>query len=220
MPLYTKPIVLADNSDAAYRNLTESLFDVSLKLSKIRGWLTLVAPEDATFFPYKLVMRNAATKAEVDSNGVKLGEKLDLSIEATEDYLDRPIARKYIYVFTIDVKGKMQLIYPLSAEGSNQNKFPLNDEQGLPRKKLLFFNRPATAAIPVGTDNYFLIASQEPIQSPGQLFNQDGVRGGIKGERNSLSDLLQMGNLSKARGLDNSTPTNWNLLRLAVKVKH
>ncbi|MBK7289075.1 MAG: hypothetical protein IPI78_01835 [Chitinophagaceae bacterium] len=138
MPLYTRPVALTANTDAAYKNLTDSIFDVSLKLSKIRGWLTLISPEDATFFPYKLVMRNATTKAEVDSNGVKLGDKLDLSIEATEDYLDRPIAKKYIYVFTIDVKGKMQLIYPLAAEGSNQNKFPLNNEEGMPRKKLLF----------------------------------------------------------------------------------
>ena len=137
MPLYTRPVALTANTDAAYKNLTDSIFDVSLKLSKIRGWLTLISPEDATFFPYKLVMRNATTKAEVDSNGVKLGDKLDLSIEATEDYLDRPIAKKYIYVFTIDVKGKMQLIYPLAAEGSNQNKFPLNNEEGMPRKKLL-----------------------------------------------------------------------------------
>lgn len=220
MPLYTKPFILKDNSETSYKSLTDSLFDVSLKLSKIRGWLTLASPQDATFFPYRLVMRNATTKAEVDSNGVKLGDKLDLSIEATEDYLDRPIAKKYIYVFTIDVKGKMQLIYPSSAEGSNQNKFPLNNEEGMPRKKLLFFNRPATAAIPVGTDNYFLIASQEPIQSPGQLFNQAGVRGTPKGQKNSLSALLEMGNESKARGLDNSTPTNWNLLRLGVKVTH
>ncbi len=220
MPLYTRPVALTANTDAAYKNLTDSIFDVSLKLSKIRGWLTLISPEDATFFPYKLVMRNATTKAEVDSNGVKLGDKLDLSIEATEDYLDRPIAKKYIYVFTIDVKGKMQLIYPLAAEGSNQNKFPLNNEEGMPRKKLLFFNRPATAALPVGTDNYFLIASQEPIQSPGQLFNQAGVRGAPKGQKNTLSALLEMGNESKARGLDNATPANWNLLRLAVKVTH
>ena len=83
MPLYTRPVALTANTDAAYKNLTDSIFDVSLKLSKIRGWLTLISPEDATFFPYKLVMRNATTKAEVDSNGVKLGDKLDLSIEAT-----------------------------------------------------------------------------------------------------------------------------------------
>lgn len=220
MPLYTKPIVLADNSDIAYKTLSESLFDISLKLSKIRGWLTLISPEDATFFPYRLVMRRSTTKEEVDSNGVRLGEKIDLSIEANEDYLDRPIAKKYIYVFTIDVKGKMQLIYPSANEGSNQNKFPLNNDNGNPRNKLLFFSRPATAALPVGTDNYFLIASQEPIQSPGQLFNQEGVRGAPRGQKNSLSALLEMGNESKARGLDNFTPANWNLLRLAVKVKH
>lgn len=220
MPINTRAFPLAGNTDAAYKAIIDSLFDISLKLSKIRGWLTLTPPQEAGFFPYRLVMRNATSKTEVDSNGVKIGDKLDLSIEATEDYLDRPIEKKYIYVFTIDINGKMQLIYPNVAEGSVQNKFPLNTEEGLPRKKMNFFNRPATASLPVGTDNYFLIASKEPIQEPGRLFNQDGVRGVARGNKSSLSALLDMGNESKARGLSTATPTNWNLLRLAVKTTH
>lgn len=220
MPLNTRAFPMAGNTDAAYKAIIDSLFEVSLKLSKIRGWLTLTPPQDAGFFPYRLVMRNSVTKKEVDSNGVKVGEKLDLSIEANEDYLDRPIEKKYLYVFTIDINGKMQLIYPNVAEGSVQNKFPLNTEEGTPRKKMNFFDRPATASEPVGTDNYFLIASKEPIQEPGRLFNQEGVRGASRGNNKALSALLDMGNESKARGLNTATPTNWNLLRLAVKTTH
>jgi hypothetical protein len=219
MPLYTKAFPLQENTDAAFRSLSDSLFVSSLKLSKIRGWLTLAAPQEAGFFPYRLVMRNAKTKTEVDSNGIKIGELVSLSVEAEENYLEDRIEKKYIYVFTIDSKGLMQLVYPTANMGGNDNKFPISDDDGRPQKKLTIFNN-GKAAEPIGTDNYFLLASKDPIQAPGQIFNQEGVRGTPRGKKNSLSALLEMGNESAARGLPTTTPSNWNLVRLAVKVSH
>jgi hypothetical protein len=219
MPLYTKAFPLLENSDAAFRSISDSLFVSSLKLSKIRGWLTLTAPQEAGFFPYRLVMRNAKTKTEVDSNGIKIGDKVSLTIEAEENYLEDRIEKKYIYVFTIDSKGFMQLVYPTANMGANDNKFPIGDDEGRPQKKLTILNN-GTAAEPIGTDNYFLLASKDPIQAPGQIFNQEGVRGTPKGKKNSLSALLEMGNESAARGLPTTTPSNWNLVRLSVKVSH
>ena len=217
LPLYTKPVTLSANSSAAYENVTDNIFEQALKISKIRGWLTLAAPQDGGFFPYRLEMRDATTDKIIDSNGVKIGTRLDLRIEANDDYLDYPIPRKYIYVFTIDVNGRMQLIYPLASEGSSQNKFPINDDQGMPQKVLSLFSRPAKAALPTGTDQYFLLASEEPIQSPGMLFNQKGVRATLPGNH-PLATLLKMGNESNARSAYNTTPANWNLVKLSIKV--
>jgi hypothetical protein len=220
MPLLTKYFLLAGNSQKEYDQLVDDLFETALKLSKIRGWLNISAPKDAGFFPYHLSMRNKTTGKSIDTAGVKIGVPLAISIEADEDYLAKKIDAKFIYVFTIDINGKMQLIYPSAADGNSQNKFPFFKE-GLPAKDFVILDG-MEAADPVGTDNYFLIASKEPITSFNKIFNQDGVRGVPEGgdDPNPLAALLGMGNEATARGIKSATPATWNLLRLAVKTTH
>jgi len=220
MPLYTKYYPLANNTAEANQLLVDYLFETSLKLSKIRGWLTISAPKDAGFFPYHLAMHNKQTGKVVGSTGVKIGEPLALSIEADNDYLAKKIDAKFIYVFTIDINGKMQLIYPSAGDGNSQNKFPFFTD-GMPAKNFVILDE-MEASDPVGTDNYFLIASKEPITSFNKIFNQEGVRGEARGgeDPNPLSKLLDMGNEANARGIKSTTPATWNLLRLAVKTIH
>jgi hypothetical protein len=192
MPIASRYFTLSNDTDDEYQILVDSLFEASLKLSKIRGWLTIAAPKDAGFFPYHLTMTNTQTNKEIDATGVKIGDILALSIEADENYLDKKIETKYVYVFTIDIKGKMQLIYPGASDGNNQNKFPFFKDN-LPTKKYEIMTG-MEASDPVGTDNYFLIASKEPITGYNQIFNQDGVRGAdpLPANPNPLSSLLNM----------------------------
>ncbi len=220
MPGFTKYYTLANNTEDAYHLLTDALFETSLKLSKIRGWLTITAPKDAGFFPYHLVMHDKQTNKAIGNSGVKIGEPLALSIEADDGYLAKKIDTKFMYVFTIDINGKMQLLYPSESDGNSQNKFPFFQD-GVPAKSFIIQDN-MEASDPVGTDNYFLIASKEPITSYNKIFNQEGVRGEVRGldDPNPLSKLLDMGNESGARGIKNSTPATWTLLRLAVKTTH
>jgi hypothetical protein len=218
MPISTKLFPLTNNTGATCKDVVDSLFETTLKLSKIRGWVTITPPKNAGFFPYHLTMRDKVTKTVIDMSGVKIGTSLSLSIEADADYLSKKIDTKYIYVFTIDINGKMQLIYPSEGDGNSQNKFPFFTENG-PTNKFIIYDE-MEAAEPVGTDSYFLIASKEPITGYNKIFNQMGVRGVDKGEYNPLTNLLDMGNESTARGQKSATPANWNLLRLSVKTVH
>ncbi len=217
MPLYTAYYPLANNTDEAYRVLVDSLFEASLKLSKIRGWLTITPPKDAGFYPYHLTMRNKQSGKVIDTSGVKISTPMSLSIEANEDYLAKKIDAKYIYVFTIDINGKIQLVFPAAGDGNSGNKFPFFSE-GMPVKSFIIKDD-MEAWYPVGTDNYFLIASKEPITGYNKIFNQEGVRGEAKGveDPNPLSSLLDMGNESTARGNRETTPATWNLIRLPIK---
>ncbi len=218
MPISTKLFPLTNNRGATYKDVVDSLFETTLRLSKIRGWVTMAPPKNAGFFPYHLTMRDKVSKAVIGMSGVKIGKSLSLSIEADADYLSKKIDTKYIYVFTIDINGKMQLIYPSEGDGNSQNKFPFFSETG-PINKFIIYDE-MEAAEPVGTDSYFLIASKEPITGYNKIFNQMGVRGVDKGDYNPLTNLLDMGNESTARGQKSATPANWNLLRLSVKTVH
>ena len=220
MPTYTKLGILNDSSSGSYKDLANIIFDNALKLSKIRGWINIASPVESDFFPYHLVMRNRKTKKDVGLTGVKIGDPLSLYIEADDDYLDKKIKPKYIYLFIIDSKGKMTLLYPSDSEGSSENKFPFQKEGTVVNKFIV--NDELEAAEPIGTDNYFLLASAEQITSYNQVFNQEGVRGIITGpeKNNPLYKLLDMGNESSARGLKNTTTTNWVLKRLFIVTKH
>jgi hypothetical protein len=218
MPLFTKTIPLSGNSAQAFAAVSDEIFETALKLSKIRGWLTLAPPQNAGFFPYHITLRNTITKKAVDSSGVKIGEPLELVIKADDNYMAKIIRQKYIYAFTIDAKGKMQLLYPEASGGSSENKFPFYKD-GQPLKGIILRDD-MVASDPVGTDNFFVIASDQQIPGYHQIFNQEGVRGGPGGVNHPLSDLLQMGNESKARSIDTKTPADWTLLRCSVTTRH
>ena len=72
---------------------------------------------------------------------------------------------------------------------------------------------------PSGTDNYFLLACDEPIQNASLIFNQNGVYSGV-GSRgliinnNPLVDLLDLGNVGTRGGLQKS-PSTWSLQRIS-----
>ncbi|MEO5945245.1 MAG: caspase family protein [Chitinophagaceae bacterium] len=219
MPVDAGCFTLKDNAEKSYVDVVDSVFETCVKLSKIRGWLTLAPPKEQDYFPYSIVLRNSETKQLIDSGGLKIGEKFDISVEANDsNYLQQDIPPKYIYVFTIDKHGTMTPVYPGRA-GQSEGKFPRRNNNGNPMEKFIVWAK-ATASAPSGTDNYFLIASETQIPDSYTLFKQEGVRGNPRGSSGPLAELLKMGNLSGARGVNPNTPANWNLYRLAVKVTY
>lgn len=216
LPVCTKTTALKDSSAGSYKEVADVIFEHALKLSKIRGWINLVSPRESDFFPYHLLMQNRNSNKVV--SGVKVGDPLTLKIEADNDYLEKPVSPKYIYVFVIDSKGQMQLLYPSVSDGNQENKFPFKKDGVLVKSYTI--NDGIEAAHPVGTDSFFLLASAEQIPGFAQLFTQDGVRGlNNSNNNNSLLSLLDMGNEASARGLKNSTPTNWTLKKLFIVTK-
>ena len=69
---------------------------------------------------------------------------------------------------------------------------------------------------PSGTDNYYLLATDQPIVNASSALNQTGVRGHVAGNDSALGKLLNMGNEGFTnRGLN--TTEHWTLRRLSVK---
>lgn len=214
MPVQTKAFSINDENDVATANVSDSIYEYAMRLSKVRGWLNLAGPRGGTPFPFHLELKNSNTGKAADE--AKVGDEVSLHVVADKNYKSVSISQKYIYAFGIDKKGKMQLLYPDDNGGNVENKFPKKDGDKIVEDlELVAFS----IGEPVGTDTYILIASDEPIQNYSMVFNQEGVRGvDTRGSKNPISDLLNLGN-EGTRGFGKS-PANWNLLKLSVKSKH
>jgi hypothetical protein len=53
MPMQTKTFELKINNTESYNYVTDSIVEYTLRLSKVRGWLNIVPPQDDKF-PFKL----------------------------------------------------------------------------------------------------------------------------------------------------------------------
>lgn len=215
MPVRTKTISLADNGTETNASLADQIYDYALRLSKIRGWLHLAPPKDGnTSFPFHLEMVDKNTKAPLTSQQYKIGQKVEFQLVANTEVASAPSTKRYVYVFMIDKEGSMLLCYPEEEGGNVVNQFPkIDNNRELVRNVPLF---EGTVAEPVGTDNYFLLASDEPIANYAAVFNQEGVRAATAPSTNPLGNLLNMGNEGGTRGF-NKSASNWQLIKLPVK---
>lgn len=197
--------------------IVDSLEDYSLRLAKVRAWLTISSPADDGGFPFRLGIRKMRSKDFMIKGFLKKNDTIDLCLWVDPENLgnwDRH--SRYIYVFTIDSKGKMSLFFPnKESTGSTENKLPIiyDDRLVIPQKLIR-----AKIDDPLGVDAYVMVCTDEPIPNPG-VFNQPGVitRGersvGVKG-KDPYSVLLNIG--AKTRG-PIVTPTSWNIQRFTIK---
>jgi len=210
--------LLADKTDKS-KNIGDDLFGVVLKLSKIRGWLNLAVP-DATkkSFIYNLQIFNEDKKQTISNDKYNIGDNVTIKLVADKNYSAGQAVGKplFLYVFAIDQSGAMSLYYP--EEGNVNNKFP-KFENGILIKEipLLTYAIPA----PSGTDNFYLLACEDPINNASLIFNQAGVYSGVlsrglRDESNPLSDLLDLGN-ARSRGVPPKLPATWSLQRFSYK---
>jgi len=214
MPVQTKYFNLKDAD--ANLTLADSIYEYAMRLSKIKGWLQLVTPSGTSSkFPFHLEIFNSETGKQIDTFTYKIGGQMSLHLVANENAAGMSMPKKYVYVFSIDRSGNMQSDYPGEDEGNVNNRFPKYDNDNLIRDFSLFDYE---VSEPAGTDNFFLLASDEPITNYAMLFNQSGVRG-ITEDGNPLSKLLNLGNDNGTRGL-RQLPLNWCLLKLSVKSTH
>ena len=118
---------------------------------------------------------------------------------------------RYVYVFDIDNSGKMTLIFPRSS--SVENRFPMtiegktNLESRLGPKLVMSSNSE--------TDNYFLLASDEPIPNPGVL-NQEGVKTrGFGWDDSPFSTVVETGSNTRSPGF--VSPSNWCIQKISIE---
>ena len=217
MPIETDCFEIAPEKSGNLKNVSDSLFNIALKLSKLRGWLTMTGP-DATKkeFLYHLELFNEDKQQTILNGQYHIGDHISIKLVADKDYFSQPSTRpKYVYVFAIDQSGAMQLYYP-GDDGSVTNKYPKFVKDSLVKEVTLLTN---TVPPPTGTDNYFLLACDEPILNATLIFNQEGVYSGVasrglRNDSNPLSDLLDMGNAA-SRGVPKKLPATWSLQRLS-----
>ena len=216
MPLQTKTFSQESNMDVANKNVADSIYEYAMRLSKIRGWLQLVPPKEGTnSFPFKLKLINQATNAVITSNEYKIGDKIAFHLVADEAIANAGTPKRYIYLFLIDKYGNMTLGYPGAEDGNVSNQFPKLDSKRELVKDVFLFE--GEVSEPIGTDNYFLLASDEQIPNYDAVFNQEGVRGVPRGA-SPLGNLLNLGNEGGTRGFTKSV-ANWNLIKLPIKSK-
>ena len=217
MPVQTKGFVLEDGSNQAAMSVSENLYEYAMRLSKIRGWIQLIGPKEGeSNFPFHLEMKNKTTGSTITNNEYRVGEQVAFHLVANDGYTGANKVKRFVYVFIIDKDGNMTLAYPDADAGNVGNQFPKFENFNLVKDVFLF---EGTVSEPVGTDNYFLLASDEPITNYAMVFNQEGVRSAARGDGSPLGDLLNIGNEGGTRGFNKSV-SNWNLIKLSVKSRY
>lgn len=215
LPNETDRQILKSFAAEDVENVSQKLFEYAVRIGRVRGWLQVGGPSNNDF-PYQLaVVRQDGAVAGPE--GLKLNDNATLKLMPAPGFnAERSLAKpKYIYAFAIERTGRMVLLYPERGSGE---RFPASIAGGGMEKERVIGNFDITE--PVGTDNFFVLAVNEPISNPQQIFNQEGVytprNASLKG---LLDPLINMGTRSVKLGRT-ETGNNWNLLRLGIKSSH
>ena len=192
------------------KKAVDTLTEYSIRIAKIKAWLTLEAPPDEGSFPYYLALRNSGTGKIVSSGEIRENEIYGLIlIKDPVNAKQWDGSKRFVYVSTVDSKGKSALMFPLS---NVENHFPMTEElpDTIPLgRKQLFKVTP-----PFGYDHYILLALDEQLPNV-DVFNSDAVR-----SRGSSSPLLMYltGSGLKSRGNEMFvSPSSWKKQVLTIK---
>lgn len=203
----------ADDAEKAAVQLTEAAF----KIARIRDWLLLTAPGGENRFPFVLDFTYYRTGRPVAKQPVKTGDTLTISLkeDTSNGGWKNNFKKRYVYVFSIDSRGGMNLLFPSPESGNTENRLPINvSEAGRPGKIVL---ADIEITPPAGPDHYFMLSSEQAINDL-SVFNQEAVmsRGPDKKEfeeYNPMESLLYTG--SKTRG-QVITPVNWSIYKMEL----
>lgn len=192
----------------------DTLSSYALRLGKILAWNNLAnSVQDTCHFPYKLALRKKGTNDLIRTGVVDSGMSYYLVL--VKDYELFPSWKdtaRYVYVFAIDVSGKMTLLYPDPRFGINKTVYP-EDE----RDETIVVDS-IKIGPPFGNDNYFLLTTNQLIEYPANIFENEGVyTSNQKGiSDNPLIDLLNdVGTTTK--GINREMPTNWSIERITIR---
>ena len=214
LPLRTdfeKIIDGAANTAAVAERLSEQAF----KIAKVRDWLMLQGPGGQNKFPYKLSFEYYSSGEKIKNNEAKLSDTLSIYFEedSSEGGWRTNYKKRYIYVFSIDSKGGMNLLFPDINSGNIENKFPVTDNYNKADSRSFIASILITP--PVGTDNYFMLSSEEAINNL-SIFNQEAVITRGPESTNPLEALLFTGAKTRSEVI---TPITWGINKVVLKTK-
>lgn len=194
----------------------DSLYEYAMRLAKIRGWINLSGPVQARDFPMRLIIKDQYNQI-IDPPAARIGQHVYFHLVADSIVRRKRFSSKFVYVFMIDRAGSMNLIFPNSQDGNTGNRFPVYYD-GKAVEDVEIADGELTA--PSGADNYFLLATDSPIDNYYYLFNQKGVEAvSTRGENNPLAELLNLAN-KNTRSQSLKIPATWLLRRFTFKVTY
>ncbi len=187
---------------------TNPLYDRLYKLGKIGSWLTLQspAPDGSIAFPFSIKIRNTRGRLVADEKQqpvkVYTGDTLKINFERDHGATSSTDTL-FIYVFSIDPKGNMLLLFPW--ERTSIFNYPNAD----PNPWLATIRNTTP-----GVYHFFLLSCKERILNT-DVFNQGGViTRAAEFYDNPLEALINDGGAG-GRG-SARTPANWLLKRVDV----
>ena len=218
LPARTDFFVYNGNESSA-ASIASELSESAFKIAKIKDWLMLSSPKGQNKFPFVLSFQGYSSEQLLTIDKVKVGDTLSLFVEEdkTEGGWKSNYSKRYIYVFSIDSKGKMNLLFPSIVSGNSENRFPVTDGNYLAEKRTRVAD--LLVELPAGADNYFMLSSEQAISNL-SIFEQEGVlsRGrdvNAKGGYNPLEDVLYTG--SKTRSQTIITPVTWSIHKKVLR---
>ncbi|MBS1808762.1 MAG: caspase family protein [Acidobacteria bacterium] len=198
-------------------DIAAQLDDGILRAGKVKAWLQIEAPPERNPFPYHLVIKNRKTGEIRRAGKIIENEEYDLDLIANPNRpAGRPITPRYLYVFSINSKGKSKLCYPesLAEKGEVEHKHPIGPEE---QEKINLWS--FGVGDPFGIDSFILITSVEAIPGVAAALNFEGVRTrGQVGEQhpNPLTRLLyQTGSATRAGYT--FIPSDWSIQRISLQ---
>jgi uncharacterized caspase-like protein len=203
-----------DGTKTSAAALAHSLTEYAFRIAKIRDWLMLTSPAGGqSKFPFRLSFQYYTSEMEVTSDRVKINDTLSVFFQRDPSMGDWNRRKRFIYVFSIDSKGAMNLIFPDAESGNVENRFPLsNDEGGYEQRTHL---ADILITPPAGADNYFMLSSEEAISNLG-AFEQDGVMNRGREDKNAgpLESLLFTGTKQRTMVI---TPVTWAIQKTILR---
>jgi hypothetical protein len=189
--------------------LSENIF----KLARIRDWLMLSSPPaGANKFPFRLSFYHYNSQTPLETDLVKVNDTLSLYFEMDPKMGDWNGRKRYLYVFNIDSRGAMSLIFPDIETGNIENRFPLSLRDERLEQKTHLADLLITP--PSGADHYFILSSEEAIANL-SAFEQEGVRTrGPSKTANPLEMMLYPRNKSRNMVI---TPANWSIHKTILR---
>lgn len=200
-------------SQSSANRVAEKLAENIFRIAKIRDWLLLQPPQGQNRFPFKLDIQYYRKGLKPLGSTVRLGDTLSFFFSKDSIGGSWNKKKRYIYVFAIDAKGAMKLLFPKASGGNVENRFPVTNAINSPEAKTHLLDilvRP-----PIGFDGYFMLTTEEAIGNL-SAFQQPGVvsRGPVATElSNPLEALLFTGAKSRNKV---TTPVNWSIDKIIL----
>lgn len=203
------------NTNAGVTETAERLAEQAFKIAKIRDWLMLQGPGGQNKFPFQLAFEYYSSGEKLKNNVAKVSDTLSIYFEedSSTGGWRTNYKKRYIYVFSIDSKGAMNLLFPDINSGNIENKFPVTDAFNNAEKRTHIADILITP--PVGADNYFMLSSEEAIGNL-SVFNQEAVITRGPESNNPLEALLFTGTKTRSEII---TPITWGINKIVLRTK-